>query len=101
MWPATKAVCHPDAGLGETITVTSDEDILQVSMIRMGSSTHSVNLDQRRLELCGDTSLSCNCETTVTVTVPGEGIAIPGYWMVFVINAAGVPSVGFTVQVPL
>ena len=87
------------AGVGGQITVTSTEELLQVSMIRMGSSTHSVNLDQRRLELCGDTSLSCNCDLSVTLTVPGEGIAIPGYWMMFGVNAAGVPSVGEIFQV--
>ena len=93
---STVAMC---AGVGGTITVSSNEQILQVSMIRMGSSTHSVNLDQRRLELCGDTSLSCNCDMSVTLTIPGEGIAIPGYWMMFAINAAGVPSVGEIFQV--
>jgi galactose oxidase len=83
------------------MTVTSNEPILQVSMIRMGSSTHGVNLDQRRLELCGDTSKSCKCELTATVVVPASGIAIAGYYMVFVVNAAGVPSIGEVVQVAL
>lgn len=79
--------------------MTSSEPLLQVSMLRMGSSTHSANTDQRRLELCGDTSSSCDCETSVTLTVPGSGIAIPGYWMVFGVNAAGVPSIASTIRV--
>jgi galactose oxidase len=63
-----------------------------VSMIRISGSTHSANTDQRRLELCGSSTAPC-AGATATVTVPGPGIAIPGPWMVFGINSAGVPSV--------
>ena len=87
------------AGTGDTLTIASSEALLQVSMVRMGSSTHSPNTDQRRLELCDDTSASFNCDTTATVTVPGSGVAIPGYWMVFGVNAAGVPSVAATITI--
>ncbi|NJR43357.1 MAG: DUF1929 domain-containing protein [Akkermansiaceae bacterium] len=63
-----------------------------VSMVRLGSATHSANTDQRRLELCGPAAGACG-GATKTVTVPGAGIAIPGKWMVFGINGAGVVSV--------
>lgn len=64
-----------------------------VSMIRMGGQTHSTNTDQRRLELCGPSTTACTGNFSF-VTIPGQGIAIPGLWMVFGINQAGVPSIG-------
>ena len=66
-----------------------------VSMIRYSGSTHSTNTDQRRLELCGPSTEACGGANPM-VAIPGAGVAIPGYWMVFGINAAGVPSVAAT-----
>ena len=62
-----------------------------VSMIRVGSSTHSANTDQRRLELCGPSTTACSGDD-VMVAIPVRGVAIAGYWMVFGVNEAGVPS---------
>ena len=60
------------------------------------SVTHTVNTDQRRIPLI---PLSAGTNK-YTVTVPNEpGIAIPGYWMVFGMNGAGVPSIAKTVLI--
>lgn len=72
--------------------VTGSEDLSMVSIVRMGGETHSANTDQRRLELCGPSTRACG-GATPTVTVPGTGIAIPGPWMAFGINTAGIVSV--------
>ena len=86
---------------GAALTVTSGEPLMMVSFIRMGSATHSTNTDQRRLELCGPATTACGA-SPVTVTVPSDpGIALPGNWMVFGVNADGVPSVASTVLVGL
>ena len=77
------------------MSVTGSEALSMVSMIRFSSATHGTNTDQRRLELCGPSSTACG-SANPNVAIPGEGVAIPGYWMVFGINAAGVPSVGAT-----
>ena len=69
-----------------------------VSMLRMGGATHGTNTDQRRLELCGPSTSPCG-GASASLTVPGAGIAIPGNWMVFAVNAAGVPSVASTLVV--
>ena len=57
-------------------------------MIKTGSVTHSDDMDQRSLNLqftrSGDT-LTANLPTNVNETPPG-------YYMIFVLNAAGVPS---------
>lgn len=78
------------------MTVTGTEDLAMVAMVRMSSSTHSSNTDQRRLELCGASSTPCGgavgAADVLQVNVPGQGVAIPGPWMVFGFNAAGVPS---------
>ena len=66
-----------------------------VSMVRCSSTTHSTNTDQRRLELCGPSTEARDGDAS-EVAIPGAGVAIPGYWMVFGIIAAGVPSVAAT-----
>jgi galactose oxidase len=61
----------------------------------MGTATHTVDTDQRRLSLTG---------TAVTggysLTIPSDtGVALPGYWMIFGMNAKGVPSVAKTIKI--
>lgn len=81
------------AKYGASITVTSSEQLMMVSMIRMGSATHSTNTDQRRIELCGPLTTAC-AASPVTVTIDEDpGIALGGNWMIFGVNANGVPSV--------
>lgn len=86
------------AAPGGTFTVTSSTPLSMVSMIRMGTSTHSANTDQRRLELCGGATAACG-GASATVTVPGAGIAIPGVWMIFGLNDVGTPSVASLITV--
>lgn len=84
---------------GASILVASEEALMMISMIRMGSATHSTNTDQRRIELCGPFTDPCG-ESPVTVSVPEDpGIALPGNWMFFGVNAQGVPSMASTVIV--
>jgi hypothetical protein len=87
---------------GNAFTVTGNVALSMISIIRYGSSTHSVNTDQRRIELCGKSSLPCAATAgfAYSVTVPADpGVATPGIWMVFGINGAGVPSVSRTVKI--
>lgn len=66
-------------------------------MIRYGSATHTVNTDQRRVPLTETAS-----GLTYTIKLPSDpGVLLPGYWMLFAINAAGVPSVSTQVKVLL
>ena len=80
---------------GATITVSTDSDVTKWAMIRMGTATHTVDTDQRRLSLT---------PTTVTggysLTIPSDtGVAVPGYWMLFAMNAKGVPSVAKVIKI--
>ena len=68
------------------------------SLIRFGSTTHTVNTDQRRIKLT-PTATNGN---TYTLAVPSDaGIALPGYWMLFALNGAGVPSTAKTLKITL
>ncbi|HIV72618.1 MAG TPA: DUF1929 domain-containing protein [Candidatus Aquabacterium excrementipullorum] len=63
--------------------------ISRVTLVKTGSATHTVDFDQRFLPL--DFSASGK---TLTVTAPSAAeIAPPGYYMLFVFDSAGVPSV--------
>ena len=79
------------AGYGAPITVTTPEaaSIGSVMLIRPGSTTHQVNTDQRALPL---TFTRGTGELTVT-TPANANLAPRGYYMLFVVNGDGVPSV--------
>ena len=82
--------------VGSQITVTTNSAVTRFSLIRYASNTHTVNTDQRRIPLV-PTSAGTN---RYTITVPNDaGIAIPGSWMLFALNSAGVPSVAKTVLI--
>ena len=66
------------------------------ALIRFSSVTHSVNFDQRYVHLANLTGGN----GTYTVAAPASAnLAPPGYYMLFVVNQNGVPSVSATVQV--
>ena len=67
-----------------------------VSLVRVGAMTHSFNADQRYLTLPFT-------QTTggLNVQAPGNVNEIPpGYYMLFVVNANGVPSIANFIKVP-
>ncbi|KAL8834088.1 MAG: hypothetical protein Q9170_003924 [Blastenia crenularia] len=83
--------------LGSAITVTTDSAVMVFSMVRFGSATHSVNTDQRRVPLMSSTVVGTN---VYQVLVPSEpGVVIPGWWILFAMNAQGTPSVAATINV--
>ena len=79
------------AGYNATITVSTPEaaSIGSVMLIRPGSTTHQVNTDQRALPLTFTRGTG-----QLTVTTPANSNLAPrGYYMLFVVNGDGVPSV--------
>jgi Galactose oxidase-like, Early set domain/Glyoxal oxidase N-terminus len=76
-------------------SVGSADPISRVTLVRTGSVTHTLNLDQRFLEL-GFTQAG----QTLTITLPTiDPNVVPGYYMLFVFDPAGVPSVARIVRV--
>jgi galactose oxidase len=81
-----------------SINMASSAAGLKFVLVRMGSVTHSVNSDQRRVPLTNVT----NRGGSYTAILPDDsGVLIPGSYYLFVISAQGVPSVARTVQVTL
>jgi hypothetical protein len=69
--------------------------IAKVAMIRLGSVTHSVNMEQRYVPLAFTRGAG-----TITATAPrNANIAPPGVYMLVVVDAAGVPSVARMIRV--
>jgi galactose oxidase len=86
------------AGGTLTITMAVSED-LDFSVIRLGSATHSVNTDQRRLSLT-----SSRNGNTFTVKLPSDsGVLLPGYWFLFASKTGNLrtPSIARVIQVRL
>ncbi|MEO5753245.1 MAG: galactose oxidase-like domain-containing protein [Chthoniobacterales bacterium] len=72
-----------------TIQTPNAADIGEVVIMKPGSSSHSFDFEQRFVGL----TFSLN-GGKLTVTAPPNGsIAPPGYYMVFILNRSGVPSV--------
>ncbi|MFL6602255.1 MAG: RICIN domain-containing protein [Steroidobacteraceae bacterium] len=87
----------PTAQRGSSISITTQNVVTEFALLRLSATTHTVNNDQRRVPL----SISAASATTYTLTIPADpGIALPGYYMLFALDAKGVPSVGVTVRVP-
>ncbi|MFA5908367.1 MAG: LamG-like jellyroll fold domain-containing protein [Vicinamibacterales bacterium] len=75
---------------------TAATDVAAVTMIRIGAMTHSFNSDQRFLDLPftpGEGGLTVDGPVNVH-TAP------PGYYLLFLLNSNGVPSIGSFVRVP-
>ncbi|WDD92877.1 DUF1929 domain-containing protein [Burkholderia sp. FERM BP-3421] len=78
------------AGYGSTITVSTDSAVTGFSLVRLSSTTHTVNNDQRRLSL----TFSSNGANSYQIDAPSNpGWAVPGMYMLFAMNANGTPSV--------
>ena len=82
---------------GGNFTITTDMEVGSASLVRYGGATHSLNNDQRRLPL---KLYETGMPLEYAASIPEDGgIAIPGYWMLFVLDAQGVPSKASNVQI--
>ena len=82
---------------GATMTIGTPEpaSISKVALIRLGAVTHSNNMEQRYIPLSFTPGA-----TTITATAPdNSNIAPPGIYMLFIIDANGVPSLARIVSV--
>ncbi|KAJ3529381.1 hypothetical protein NM208_g9787 [Fusarium decemcellulare] len=70
----------------------------KIALVRMGSVTHSVNTDQRRVPL---TNLNVSGSTYTAALPTDSGILLPGYYYLFAISPNGTPSIAQTVHVSL
>lgn len=87
----------PDVlGYDGTFDITVDGDVDRVTLVRNGSVTHSFNNGQ----LFDDLDFTTDGDGTVRVTAPQDGTyAPPGAYMLFVLDADGVPSEAAMVEI--
>src|SRR5213080_24184 len=86
-------------GMPFSVSYTSTSPISSAVLIRPGSATHASNMEQRLIGLCGATSPCSASGNTLSLTTPANGsIAPPGYYMLFLLDSAGVPSKASFIQ---
>ena len=81
---------------GDQIAVTASANIDRFTMVRLASITHAVNTDTRFHEV----PFVENTPGQYTLSpTSNPNLLISGYWMLFAIDANGVPSESHVVQV--
>ncbi|WP_165349641.1 discoidin domain-containing protein [Methylibium sp. Pch-M] len=81
---------------GKKMAVTTSSAVTSFVLIRLSSTTHTVNNDQRRIPL----AFASTGTNSYSIDVPtNPGIALPGQYMLFAIDGQGVPSVAKTVRI--
>src|SRR4051812_10270262 len=99
--PATRpTIASAPAGISyaNTFSVQTPDaaSIASIVLVRAGAATHAFDMDQRLVGM----SFSVSDTSHLTVTAPPNGnIAPPGYYLLFLVNNAGVPSVASFVQI--
>ena len=74
-----------------TVRTPEATSIASAALLRPGAVTHSLNMDQRYVGL----AIQSRTAQSLTLKAPPDGyVAPPGYYMLFLVNGAGVPSVG-------
>jgi hypothetical protein len=77
-----------------TVGTPNAPDISSAVLVRPGASTHAFDMDQRLVGLSFTRDVGA-----LNVTGPPNGnIAPPGYYMLFLLNSAGTPSIATFVQ---
>ena len=80
---------------GQTALIGTSDSIARATWIRLGAVTHSFNQDQRFLNLSFAATTG-----GVNVTFPSSAnLSPPGYYMLFLLNSAGVPSVAKIIKI--
>ncbi|HXJ06002.1 MAG TPA: fibronectin type III domain-containing protein [Candidatus Acidoferrum sp.] len=97
--PTIAGVTPGVIGYGNTFQIQTPDaaNISSVVLIRAGAVTHSFDMDQRLVGLNFTTGAG-----TLNATAPPNGnIAPPGYYLLFILNSSGVPSVAQFVQLSI
>ncbi|WP_338870936.1 galactose oxidase-like domain-containing protein [Myxococcus stipitatus] len=79
-----------------TITTPDAANISRVSLIALNSTTHTFDMNQRFLTL----AFTRGAGSLNVTAPPNRNVAPPGYYQLFIVNNAGVPSVGKRLRIP-
>ncbi|MFE3288556.1 galactose oxidase-like domain-containing protein, partial [Streptomyces sp. NPDC059233] len=87
----------PRVAPGSTLTVGTSGPVASFVLMRAAAATHSTDNDQRRVPLQSTATGS----GTYSVSVPSDtGVVLPGNYMLFALDAQGVPSIATFLTVP-
>jgi fibronectin type 3 domain-containing protein len=77
-----------------TVSFTAAAPIASAVLVRLSSTTHADDMEQRLVGLCGPAPQpACSGSGTLSLTMPPNGnVAPPGYYMLFLLDSRGVPS---------
>lgn len=81
---------------GQVFDVTATPGIQRFTMIKLSSTTHANNTDQRFLNVAFTEPVSGQYQLTAH---GNENVLTPGYYFLFALNAQGTPSIAEIVQV--
>ncbi|MEU3424050.1 discoidin domain-containing protein [Streptomyces gardneri] len=80
----------PRAAAGTSLTVRTEGPVASFVLMRAAAATHSTDNDQRRVPLASTAA----APGTYTVSIPADkGVVLPGTYMLFALDAQGVPSI--------
>lgn len=85
------------AGLGDTLQIATPDAaaVAQVTLLRLGSVTHTFNMNQRFNRLPFTTTAD-----GVTATLPASpNLLLPGHYLLFLVSDQGVPSIGSIIAI--
>ena len=85
-------------GYGETFSIGTPDaaDVARISLMKAGSTTHGVDFAQRSVEV----AFTAIDDDSLVGTGPVSGAeAPPGWYMLFLVNEAGVPSIASWVRI--
>ncbi len=86
----------PRAAPGTQLTVRTESSVASFVLMRAAAATHSTDNDQRRVPLVSAPAGG----GAYTVSIPADtGVVLPGTYMLFALDAQGVPSIGQFVTV--
>jgi hypothetical protein len=88
--PVVTAVSKKRLDYGDSVQLTTDGPVSRVVLIHPTAVTHANDMSGRFVDLV----VTAQNAGSITATMPANGnLAQPGYYMLFVLNASGVPSV--------
>jgi len=82
---------------GQRVQLTTPDaaSITKVSLLRLNSTTHAFDMNQRYVQLSFSRQAGA-----LTLTIPSlKNKLPPGHYMVFILNGAGVPSVARIIRI--
>lgn len=88
--PTISGLSSPEVAMGSTFQVFTPDapSISSVVLVRPGAATHAFDMDQRLVRM----NFTAGASALDVVAPPHGNVAPPGYYMLFALNAAGVPS---------